>query len=37
VNPYVNGEYGDLFRLGSDTSGLEDPSTTFGQSEEATQ
>ena len=37
VSRYVNGEYGDLFRLGSDTSGLEDPSTTFGQSEEATQ
>jgi hypothetical protein len=37
VSRYVNGEYGDLFRLGSDTSGLEDPSTAFGQSEEATQ
>jgi len=37
VSRYVNGEYGDLFRLGSDMSGLEDPLTAFEQSEEATQ
>jgi hypothetical protein len=34
---YVNGEYGDLFRLGSDVSGLDDPSTALGPDEEATQ